>query len=208
MHGFIRLGGIFKLNQIPREISKESTIQNGGHKSRKIKMAILAWWNVELNWILFNRFNWAFYSAFFYKLKVTVESFDFSAAARTLSIVARRFDKVVLTAEWGSWVGTQFSASSIKSRDSLRFRLRNSKSWWTRNLVLMNCQRFPSNNRLGFLGSYITLRIARALHGAIPSARAKPIGRYCSIQYNSITRYLLGFASVVTLLSFKWLIIY
>ena len=28
------------------------------------------------------------------------------------------------------------------------------------------------------------LRIARALPGAIPSARAKPVGRYCSIQTN------------------------
>jgi hypothetical protein len=28
------------------------------------------------------------------------------------------------------------------------------------------------------------LRIARALPGAIPSARAKPVGRYCSIQRN------------------------
>ena len=30
--------------------------------------------------------------------------------------------RLVLVAEWGSWVGSQFSAPSVKSGDSLRFR--------------------------------------------------------------------------------------
>ena len=58
---------------------------------------------------------------FLINLKVTVESSDLPAAACVLSTVVHRSFKVVLTAEWGSWVGSQFSAPSVKSRDSLRF---------------------------------------------------------------------------------------
>ena len=44
--------------------------------------------------------------------------------------------------------------------------------------------------------------------GAIPSARAKPVGRYCTQfrgTYNSFTRYLIKRSTVLTLWSSKWL---
>ena len=53
---------------------------------------------------------------------MTVESPDLPAVARALSTVARRSFKVALTAEWGLWAGSQFSAPSVKSGDSLHFR--------------------------------------------------------------------------------------
>ena len=102
--------------KIHRKSQRNPRFKMADINSEKIKTAILARRNVELNWIYLiirlkkSWYNWAFYSAFFYNLKVTVESFDFSAAARALSIVARRFDKVVLTAEWGS----QYSVLSFR----------------------------------------------------------------------------------------------
>ena len=44
--------------------------------------------------------------------------------------------------------------------------------------------------------------------GAIPSDRAKPVGRYCTQfrgTYNSFTRYLIKRSTVLTLWSSKWL---
>ena len=77
----------------------------------------------KLNFILvicLNKINIAELIAqhFLVSLKVTVESPDLSAVVRTLSTVVRRSSK----AEWGLWAGFQFSAPSVKSEDSLRFR--------------------------------------------------------------------------------------
>ena len=113
-------------------------------------MAILAQRDEVLNWIYLIvrlnkiRYNWGFYSAFFYKLKVTVESLEFSAVVRVLSSAARRFDKVVWQLSEGVWVGTQFSVFLSKVEILSDLDLRNSKSCGTRNLVLTNCQGFPS----------------------------------------------------------------
>ena len=90
----------------------------------------------KLNFILvicLNKINTAERIAqlFSSELKVTVESPGLSAVVRALSTVARRFSKV----EWvcGRAFSSQLRLSKAKILSVLD--LRNSKFWWTRNLV-------------------------------------------------------------------------
>ena len=76
---------------------------------------------------------------------MTVESPDLPAVARALSTVVRRSFK----AEWGLWAGSQFSAPSVKSEDSLRFRFAEYLVLVDTQSRFLNRPRFLSNNQLG-----------------------------------------------------------
>ena len=157
-------------------------------------MAILARWNVELNWIYLiirlkkSWYNWAFYSAFFYNLKVTVESFDFSAAARALSIVARRFDKVVLTAEWGS----QYSVLSF------RYQKRRFSPFWICGIpspdghaisLLWTAKDSRQIIDWVFLGSYTTLASSKIVYNRVGSSRLeRALAHNFMVSYTYVAR--------------------